>query len=405
MTTDAPPDWDPRAPEVLANPMSAYDRMRHRCPVARSDFLHYSIFRHADVMRVLQDPQTFSSQASHYVSVPNSMDPPEHAAYRLMIEPYFNTQRITEFEPVCRRICRDLVATLPHNDQTGIMFGLAHPFALSVQCAFLGWPDSLHKPLRQWIRRKNAVALSGDLQAVSAIATEFDATIRALLETRRKAGADVPDDATTRLMHESVNGQPLKDAEIVSILRNWTVGELGTLASSVGIIAYYLARHPDIQELLRNRPELVRVANDEILRICAPFTANRRTPTCPVHIGNTSIPAGERITLIWASANRDETVFGDPDEFRLDRNPALNLLYGAGIHACPGAPLARLELEAMIQALLAGTRALELVGDTPPAPATYPTGGYHEVVLRIYRHAEKLAGFDSYQRNTSASEV
>ena len=102
---NAPQDWDPRAPEVLADPIAAYDRMRGRCPVAHSDYLHHSVFRHADVMRILLDHKTFSSQASHHVSVPNSMDPPEHTAYRQLIEPYFGPDRMAAFEPVCRPLC------------------------------------------------------------------------------------------------------------------------------------------------------------------------------------------------------------------------------------------------------------------------------------------------------------
>ncbi|CAM5789500.1 cytochrome P450 [Castellaniella caeni] len=378
-------DWDPRAPEVLADPIAAYDRMRERCPVAHSDYLHHSVFRHADVMRILQDHTTFSSQASRFVSVPNSMDPPEHTAYRAAIEPYFNATRMAEFEPTCRQICAELVAALQHNASTEIMFGLAHPFALRMQCAFLGWPKTLYEPLLQWINKKNVATLSGDAHAIAAVATEFDQTIRDLLKVRRQAGDQAPDDATTRLMHETVNGKPLTEEEIVSILRNWTVGELGTMASSVGIIAYYLAAHPALQDQLRHDPSLVRAANDEILRIHAPLIANRRTPTCPVRVGAAQIQAGERLTLIWASANRDEAVFGDPDEFRLDRDPALNLLYGVGIHACPGAPLARLELEAMIQALLAGTRHLEPSDEHPPMPAIYPASGYRQAILMI-RH-------------------
>ncbi len=278
---NTPQDWDPRAPEVLADPIAAYDRMRRRCPVAHSDYLHYSVFRHADVKRILMDPQTFSSQASRFVSVPNSMDPPEHTAYRQVIEPYFNAQRMAEFEPVCRRICSELVAALPRDGQTEIMFGLAHPFALRMQCAFLGWPPSVHEPLLQWIHKKNVATLSGDSHAIAAVAMEFDETIRALLKIRRDAGDQAPDDATTRLLHETVNGRPLAQEEIVSILRNWTVGELGTMASSIGIITHYLAEHPDLQDRLRAQPELVWPANDEILRIHAPLIANRRTPTCP----------------------------------------------------------------------------------------------------------------------------
>lgn len=376
-------DWDPRSPEVLADPIAAYDHMRQRCPVAHSDYLHHSVFRHADVMRIVMDHDTFSSQASRHVSVPNSMDPPEHTAWRALIEPYFGPDRIAEFAPVCQAICDDLVGALPHNSSVEIMFGLAHPFALRMQCAFLGWPDSLHEPLRQWIHKKNVATLSGDTHAIAAVATEFDQTIRDLLKERRQAGDQVPDDATSRLMQATIHGRHPTEDEIVSILRNWTVGELGTMASSVGIIAYYLATHPALQDTLRQDPGLIRAANDEILRIHAPLIANRRTPRCPVHVAGTPLQAGDRVTLIWASANRDETVFGDPDEFRLDRDPALNLLYGAGIHVCPGAPLARLELERMIKTLLSATTRLQPSDEHPPIPAVYPASGYRQAILQL----------------------
>lgn len=378
-------DWDPRSPEVLADPIGAYDEMRRRCPVAYSDYLKYSVFRHEDVMRVLLDPATFSSGASRYVSVPNSMDPPEHTTYRRIIEPYFAPERVDEFEPVCRALSAERVAALPENGVVEIMFDFAHPYALSAQCAFMGWPDSAHEPLLEWIHKKNAATLSGDINAIAQVATEFDGTIRALLKVREDAGADAPNDATTRLLREKVGQRSLSAEEIVSVLRNWTVGELGTIASSVGIIACYLARHPEIQERLREEPELVGAANDEILRIHAPLLANRRVVTRPTRLGDKDLQPGDRLTLMWASANRDEAVFGDPDEFRLDRDPSLNLLYGAGIHACPGAALARLELRAVVEALLAGTRLISLEPESPPVVSIYPASGYREARLRIER--------------------
>ncbi|MFA7436931.1 cytochrome P450 [Castellaniella sp.] len=378
-------DWDPRAPDVLADPITAYDRMRHQCPVAYSDYLHHSVFRHADVLRVVTDHQRFSSQASSHVSVPNSMDPPEHDAWRAVIDPYFSAARMAEFEPECRRICHGIVRALPRNGMIEAMFDLAHPFALRTQCAFMGWSEALHEPLLEWIYHKNAATLSGDRGQIAAVAIEFDDTIRGILQRRRALGDSAPDDVTGRLMRETIHGRPITEEEIVSILRNWTVGELGTMASSVGIIAHYLAAHPELQDHLRQNPALIRAANDEILRIHAPLIANRRTPTCPVQLGGKTIQPGERVTVIWASANRDEAVFGDPDEFRLDRDPTLNLLYGAGVHACPGAPLARLEIEIMVQALLAGTQALEQVPGHPALPAIYPASGYRQAPLRL-RH-------------------
>ena len=377
--------WDPRAPEVLANQYLAYDRMRHRCAVAYSDYLKYSVFRHADVVRVLMDTETFSSRSASRVSVPNSMDPPEHGLYRQMIDGYFGHEPMARFAVACRTLSDALVAQLPADGEFEVMATLAYPFAMQAQCAFLGWPPALHAHLHRWIAKKNAATLSGDPSANAAVALEFDQTIRRQLELCRKVGADPARDVTARLLGETVGGRPLRDEEIVSILRNWTVGELATIAASVGIIIHYLASHPDVQDVLRRRPELISAANDEILRIYAPLIANWRVATRPVLIGGVQLQAGDRLTLMWASANRDERVFGDPDEFRLDRDPTLNLLYGAGIHACPGAPLARLELRTIVEAMLGNSHSLEVATGSVPVLATYPTGGYSRVTIRLHR--------------------
>jgi cytochrome P450 len=383
MSETLQPDWDPRSPTVLANQIAAYDDMRRRCPVAHSDYLQWSLFRHEDVMRVLDDHETFSSVASRHLSVPNGMDPPEHTRYRKVIEPYFGPQEMQAFEPHCRRIAVDLVQSLPANGEVEFMRTFAEDFALQIQCAFMGWPTDLHEPLRQWTRRNREATLAADRAAMALVAHEFDGFISRLLDVRRDAGDEAPDDVTTRLLRERVEGRPLNDEEIVSIARNWTVGELATIAASVGILAQHLAERPDLQQRLRTQPALLPAAVDEILRIHAPLIANRRMTRKAVEIGGRRLDAGARISLIWASANRDEAVFGDPDEFRLDRDPAQNLLYGAGIHACPGAPLARLELRIVMEELLGRTRRIATVTGKPPTRAIYPGSGFTTLPLRI----------------------
>lgn len=383
MSDQPQPDWDPRSQDVLEDQIAAYNRMRQRCPVAYSDYLHWSVFRHADVVSVLHDHATFSNAVSRHLSVPNGMDPPEHTAYRKIVEPYFGPERMQAFEPVCRTIAADLARSLPAGGETEFASGFAQNFALRIQCAFMGWPETLHEPLRQWVLKNQAATLGGHRAATAAVALEFDVYIRELLDARRKAGADAPDDVTTSLLRERVEGRPLSDEEIVSIVRNWTVGELGTISASVGILAHYLAERPELQDRLRGEPSLLPAAIDEILRIHAPLIANRRVATRPVELGGRRIGPGERVTLIWASANRDEAVFGDPDEFRLDRDPSLNLLYGAGIHVCPGAPLARLELRVALEELLARTRRIAPVRGKPPARAMYPASGFSSLPLRI----------------------
>jgi len=385
MSNNPQPDWDPRSPAVLCDQIAAYDRMRGRCPVAYSDYLYWSVFRHADVLRVLEDHDTFSSVVSLHPAIPNGMDPPKHTAYRALIESYFAPDQVQAFEPICRGVAVDLIDRLSDRGEVELMGDFARDFALRIQCAFMGWPAALHEPLREWTCRNHEATLSGDRAATRAVALEFDGSVRDLLAARRKAGNAAPNDVTSRLLRERIEDRPLRDEEIVSIVRNWTVGELGTIAASVGILSHYLASHPDLQKRLRQDPSLLPVAIDEILRIHAPLIANRRITTRPVEIAGRRLEAGERISLIWASANRDETVFGDPDGFRLDRDPAHNLLYGAGIHVCPGADLARLELRVVMEELLARTSAFGLMPDKAPVRATYPAGGFTSLALWIER--------------------
>ena len=377
-------EWDPRSADVQADQIKAYDAMRRRCPVAHSDYLHSSLLRHADVVRVLHDPATFSSQASTHLNVPNGMDPPRHTAYRRLIEPYFGAQALAAFEPECRLIAREMVGALPARGEVEWMEDFARDSAMRMLCAFMGWPAELHGPLREWVRKNHAATLAQDRAAMADIAFEFDGHIRAQLALRRANGL-VGADVTTRLAKEHIDGKPLPDAEIVSIVRNWTVGELSTMAACVGILAAYLATRPALLASLRDEPAGLPAAIDEILRIDAPLIANRRVVRQPVEIGGTRFAPGGRLSLLWASANRDEAVFGDPDEFRPGRDPSLNLLYGAGIHVCPGASLARLQLRIVMEALLEQVKSLELVPGKAPVRALYPTGGYSSLPLRVER--------------------
>lgn len=377
------PDWNPTSPEIQRDQRAAYDEMRRRCPVAYSEFMGWSLFRHEDVMRVLLDHEAFSSAVSQHLSVPSGMDQPEHTAYRRIIEPYFSAIRMEAFEPNCREIATRLVRGVSADQEVEFMTDVALPFAVQVQCAFLGWPTALQEPLVRWTRKNHEATLAQDRKAMSAIALEFEGIIDDLLETRLQAGAGPESDLTAALMHEKVWGRPLSNEEVASILRNWTVGEIGTISSAVGILAHYLAEHTELQKQLRAEPELLPSAIEEILRIHGPLVANRRVTTRPVEIGGRKINAGERITLMWIAANRDERVFEAPNSFRLDRDPQKNLLWGAGIHACPGAPLARLEMRVFLEELMAGTSGIATAPEKAPTLAVYPASGFAVLPLHF----------------------
>lgn len=133
----------------------------------------------------------------------------------------------------------------------------------------------------------------------------------------------------------------------------------------------------------RDDSGLIPAAVDEILRADGPLVSNRRTTTRDVTIGDREIAAGERLSLMWIAANRDPDTVDDAGEIQLDRDQSNNLLYGAGIHYCLGAPLARLELQVAIEELLAGTTDVTLASDETPPREPYPSNGFREMPIRV----------------------
>jgi cytochrome P450 len=185
-------------------------------------------------------------------------------------------------------------------------------------------------------------------------------------------------------MHETVHGQPLTDDEVVSILRNWTAGDLSSLAASVGVIAYLIATRPEVQEQVRSRVAAgdaawVESAIEELLRIDDPFLTSRRTTTADSHLDGKHIPAGDRVLLSWTSANRDSSVFPSPDAFDPAANAHANLVFGIGPHVCPGRDLTLMELRVVLEELVKSTTWIELTPGHTPVRETLPMGGWAEV--------------------------
>ena len=387
MNTDQP-DWDPRAPEIQQDQRAAYDQMRRRCPVAYDDYLGYTLFRHEDVAYALAHPEQFSNRVStRHIAVPSGMDAPEHTAFRAVNDKYYTPERMAAFAPACRAVIRALIAETPRGETVDIMAGFAQRYAMRIQNAFLGWPEELEVPLTAWIEKNRRATLARDHAATARVALEFDGYIHGLLQQRRDAGEAAPRDITTELLYDEValpeGRRRMTEEELVSLLRNWTVGELSTVSASAGIVLHFLAAYPAEQARLRANPDAVPAAIEEIMRLEDPLVSNRRITVCPVHIGGRELPAGSRVTLNWLSANRDEAAFPEAGRYRPERDQSANLVYGAGIHACPGAPLARLELRLLAEEMLAATVSIRFADDGRPASenAVYPVAGYSSVRL------------------------
>ena len=261
-------------------------------------------------------------------------------------------------------------------------------FAVRAQSAWLSWPADLEDRLVAWVAENHAATRSGDRAWTQRVAQSFDDIIRGVLahcrDTAPEHGAG---NVTARLMRTEVNGQPLSEAQIVSVLRNWTGGDLGSMALCVGVLVHRLATEPALQSRLRAGvpdAELDAVI-DEILRIDDPFVSNRRVTTCPVSIGGVQLPEGARVKLNWTSANRDEAVFGDPDALDAQRNAPHNLVYGIGKHVCPGRLLATTQMRIVLQELLAATASITLDAQQVPDVRAQFGGAQGAVDIRQQR--------------------
>jgi cytochrome P450 len=354
--------------------------MRERCPVAFSDELGWSVFRHEDIVTILADPETFSSGTKR-LNIPNGMDPPEHTMYRDVLEPYFSPARMAVFEPFCRQIATDQVRMLLESKDPDFVTGFADPFPLKTACRFLGWPPETWERLHGWTHGNQQASFSRDRELGARIAREYAEHVRQTLRARRDGEVEAGDDVTTGLMETTVNGEPLSDDDIVSILRTWTAGH-GTISAALGILALHLAEDQNLQQQLRADPSLAPAAIDEILRVDGPLVSNRRTTTRPVRVGDREIDAAENISLMWIAANRDERAFDDAGDVQIHRDQRNNLLFGADIHVCLGAPLARLEMRIAVEELLAHTTTIALHGDEPLSRDAYPSNGLTRLHIR-----------------------
>lgn len=402
MTENVHNDWDLRSEEVQKDQVAAYDAMRRRCPVAHDEFMGYSVFKNADVQHVLDHPEIYSNVVStRHIAVPNGMDAPVHTAFRAINDKYFTPERLEKFAPVIREAVQGLIADLPRGEEVDVMQGFGQAYAMRVQNSFMGWPACLEQPLTEWIEKNRVATLRRDREEIAKVALEFDGYIRQLLDERREdAAAGKPKDVTAELLTDIVDlpgeePRTMTDEEIVSLIRNWTVGELSTVSATVGVFVNFLARNRAEQDRLRasltdgnaldDRSEIA-LAVEEIMRLEDTLVTNRRVTTRDTELGGRTLPAGSRVTINWASANRDEDAFEDALTYNPHRDQSRNLVYGDGIHVCPGAPLARLELRILLEELLRGTESIE-IADESEKPATvnavYPVSGY-SVVRAIF---------------------
>jgi cytochrome P450 len=379
MTDHIPDEVSPAGRDLRAYT----DELRPDHPVVRNDRGEWVLLRHDLVRRAALDDVSFSNEVSRFLQVPNGLDGALHTAFREALDPFLAPAALAPYRAKFDQIAAELVRSLPRGASVEAVREIGAAFAVRAQSAWLGWPPELEGRLLAWIENNHAATRTGDSARTAQVAEEFDDIIRSVLAQRRCESS--PTDVTGELLRVRVHGRELADAEIVSVLRNWTGGDLGSIALCVGVLVHNLASRPELQSLLREGvlDAQLDLVIDEVLRIDDPFVSNRRVTTRAVDLVGVRLPAGAPVKLHWTSANRDDCVFSDPDAFDPAGHASDNLVYGVGRHACPGRLLATLELRIAVRALLAGTTSITLDPNRPAEREVAPVGGWARVPVLL----------------------
>lgn len=367
------------APLAGSEPRAYGDALLERSAKLARDGEEIVVTGNALARDVAEDPQRFSSGVSRFLQLPNGLDGEEHTKVRSLIDAYLAPDQVDYFEPEFRRIARELAADAAARGTVDSVNDLGAQYAVRAMTTWLGWPAELDDTLVAWVADNNAATRSGELARTAEVAERFDAIIRSVVEPLQEH----PDDSvTSRLVHDDSLGRRLEFDEVVSVLRNWTAGDLSSMAYCIGVVLDALIEHPELQDRLRqgvSRREFGAIA-DEILRADSPFVSNRRVTTCPVQLDGVDLPEGQRVRIHWTAANRDPDAFADADGFDPDANASGNLVWGAGPHACPGRALSIVELQALTEELLA---VAELSRAGEGERETHPVGGWASLPVRL----------------------
>ncbi|ANZ15353.1 cytochrome P450 [Streptomyces noursei] len=276
-------------------------------------------------------------------------DPPDHTRLRKIVAHAFTARQIDRVRVRTEQIASELLDTMRPGQQVDLVERFAHPLPITIICELFGVPSNYHQDFARWSEQ---ILIIDEKHAAERgrAADNLVRTILDLIEQRRAAPGDDLMSALIRI-HDSEAGR-LNDDELASMTLIMLIAGFETSVSLIASTVQLLLDNPDQMELLRSQPDLVSRAIDETLRIAGPAEVTTRVALEDIQIGDTLIPARSTVLIAGAAANRDPQKFPNPDTFDITRNTQGHLAFGYGVHHCIGRPLAQMEGEVAITALL-----------------------------------------------------
>jgi cholest-4-en-3-one 26-monooxygenase len=365
-------------------PHELFKRMRAECPVHRTERFEefpeesgfWSVTLADDIHEVSRDWETYSSELGGVVAAAAGfpielaramfigMDPPKHDRLKALFQRGFTPKRIADHEDAIRAIVLAVLDRLEGRETCDLVSDVAQPVVARVIGSFMGIPE---EDDAIWAKLMNSTLGAGDPDLNPA---GFDGTVmKDIPEIFERCGKLIAerrehptDDLTSVLVHAEVEGQKLEEHEIVmGFFLLVAAGNDSTKATYCsGMRA--LLEDPEQRRLLLQDPSLVSSAVEESLRMFPAFAHFRRTATCDTELAGQRIREGDKVVMWYASSNRDESLYQDPDHFDVTRNPEHQAFGAGGRHFCLGTALARLELRVLFEETLARFPEMELAG-------------------------------------------
>ena len=320
------------------------------------------ILRLKELRKTVKDWQNFSSDHPFNVvphseenlrsmrQIPIEMDPPEHTDYRALVEPFFKRPTETEYMLDMAEMVHSMVADALNKEEMDAVYEFALPLQCRALARLLHVPESESEVWEAW--ELHALTEGSGLESYTA-------------EQFKKAEKEPGEDFFSMLNGVDFRGRKLTFEEKQGIANVTFAGGKDTVINVVSSIFVYMSEHPEALAFLRQDEKYIMTACEEFVRYVSPLTAISRTCPHAAKVGEHEIPGGSRVGLCWPSANRDGSVFKNPDEVVLDRVPNPHIGFGYGIHNCLGAPQARLIIRSLLKALSSQVNRIEMVSFEP----------------------------------------
>ncbi len=359
------------------NPFPLYARARREHPVyPHPGFPITSVFRAADIQAILKDPETWSNRIFPPGLDPGQLpepsmlgqDPPQHTRLRSLVNQAFTPRIIRRLEPRMHEIADALMDRALEQRQVDFVEALTYPLPVTIIAEIIGIPPADREQFKRW--SDEAVENLGTalfappslerLERVGKLLAEMGAYFSALAEERHRAPRE---DLLTGLVQAELEGSKLTHDEMIRMLVLILVAGNETTTTLIGNTVIELLAHPAQLARLREHPDLIPSAVEEVLRYSSPVQLDPRRATRRVELHGHTIEAGQIVINWLGSANHDDAVFTDPERFDITRDDNRHLAFGYGTHYCLGANLARLEAQVALHALLKRTRSFERTDD------------------------------------------